>query len=596
MKNKEVKGILALIVVTALSFGVIIGSKNLAISAGSDTGSQSAEALEELDVNGAENIEKASKTSDGYLVTVRTKGYVGDIVMDVAFDESASKITSVQVVEQAETDGLGSKIAEAEFLDQFKGVEAPVYLPGMDVSTGTDSTEAEAAPEESEDLSVLEGASLADGTYEAKTEAPDSNGFTDVVTLTVKDGAITEANWDAVTEDGSKKSIMSENGEYTMTEDGLTWKEQAEKLASALIENQSLTFLNTDAEGKTDAVSGVSISVNSFIDLAAQCMKQAAGLETAPADPFAGAVLTDGTYEATTEAPDSNGFTDVVTLTVKDGAITEASWDAVTEDGSKKSIMSENGEYTMTEDGLTWKEQAEALASALIENQSLSFLNTDAEGKTDAVSGVSISVNGFIDLAAQCMKQAAGLETAPADPFAGASLTDGTYEAKTEAPDSNGFTDVVTLTVKDGAITEASWDAVTEDGSKKSIMSENGEYTMTEDGLTWKEQAEALASALIENQSLSFLNTDAEGKTDAVSGVSISVNGFIDLATKCLEEASGIQASQPETEEATEEETASEETSDMAGTEIDAVSGATMSSTAAVTGINEAYDFLQTVK
>ncbi len=167
----------------------------------------------------------------------------------------------------------------------------------------------------------------------------------------------------------------------------------------------------------------------------------------------------------------------------------------MTEDGSKKSIMSENGEYTMTEDGLTWKEQAEALASALIENQSLSFLNTDAEGKTDAVSGVSISVNGFIDLATKCLEEA-----------------------------------------------------------------------------------------------------DAEGKTDAVSGVSISVNGFIDLATKCLEEASGIQASQPETEEAPEEEAASEKTADMAGTEIDAVSGATMSSTAAVTGINEAYDLLQTVK
>lgn len=279
MKNKEVKGILALVVVTALSFGVIIGSKSLAISAGGDSAAQSAEALEELDVSGAENIEKASKTSDGYLVTVRTKGYVGDIVMNVAFDESASKITGVQVVEQSETDGLGSKIAEAEFLDQFKGVEAPVYLPGMDVSAETDSAEEEAAPEEAEDLSILEGASLADGTYEAKTEAPDSNGFIDVVTLTVKDGAITEASWDAVTEDGSKKSIMSENGEYTMTEDGLTWKEQAEALASALIENQSLSFLNTDAEGKTDAVSGVSISVNGFIDLATRCLEEASGIQ-----------------------------------------------------------------------------------------------------------------------------------------------------------------------------------------------------------------------------------------------------------------------------------------------------------------------------
>ena len=86
MKNKEVKGILALVVVTALSFGVIIGSRSLVISAGGDSAAQSTEALEELDVSSAENIEKASKTADGYLVTVRAKGYVGDIVIDLAFD------------------------------------------------------------------------------------------------------------------------------------------------------------------------------------------------------------------------------------------------------------------------------------------------------------------------------------------------------------------------------------------------------------------------------------------------------------------------------------------------------------------------------
>ena len=413
MKNKELKGILALVVVTALSFGVIIGSKTLSRDmAGNNTASESTEALEEFDVSGTENIEKAVKTQEGYLVTVRTKGYVADIVMDVAFDSSASKITSVKVVEQSETDGLGSKITEAAFLDQFNGAEAPVYLPGMNVGSAEDNGEEETAEATKTDLETLESAKLTDGTYEARSAAPDSNGFTDVVTLTVKDGAITEANWDAVTEDGSKKSIMSENGEYTMTEDGLTWKAQAEALAKALVENQSLSFLGTDAEGKTDAVAGVSISVNGFIDLAAQCLEQAAGITPAAKDPFAGAKLTDGTYEAKTEEPDSNGFTDVVTLTVKDGAITEANWDAVTEDGSKKSIMSENGEYTMTEDGLTWKAQAEALAKALIENQSLSFLTTDAEGKTDAVTGVSISVNGFINLATQCLEQASGIQAA----------------------------------------------------------------------------------------------------------------------------------------------------------------------------------------
>ena len=62
---------------------------------------------------------------------------------------------------------------------------------------------------------------LQDGTYEAKGQADDS-GFADQVTMTVKDGKITEVNWDSIGEDGSKKSVLSESGEYVMTEDGPT--------------------------------------------------------------------------------------------------------------------------------------------------------------------------------------------------------------------------------------------------------------------------------------------------------------------------------------------------------------------------------------
>ncbi|MBS6160554.1 MAG: FMN-binding protein, partial [Firmicutes bacterium] len=129
------------------------------------------------------------------------------------------------------------------------------------------------------------------------------------------------------------------------------------------------------------------------------------------------------------------------------------------------------------------------------------------------------------------------------------------------------------------------WESVGEDGSKKSVLSENGEYVMTENGPTWKEQVEAMAAALVENQSLEFAKLDEQGKTDAVSGVSISVGGFVDLAQQCLNQAAGV-------EEATEQET---ETS-VQGTQVDAISGATVSSTAAVTAINDAYTFLQTVK
>ena len=398
MKNKNVRGILALVVVTALSFGVIAGSRALAIDTGSTSREDSGEVKEEFDVSGAENIEKAAATEDGYVVTVKEKGYGGDILMDVSFEADGETISSVSVTEHSETEGLGARIAEEEFTGQFVGMKAPVYLPGM-------SGGEEAAPAEkkaSEGAKELESAVLQDGTYEAKGET-DDNGFADQVTMTVKDGKITEVNWESVGEDGSKKSVMSESGEYTMTEDGPTWAEQAKALAEALVENQNLTFLTMDEQGKTDAVSGVSISVGGFASLAEQCMKEAAGMEEKEL------VLQDGTYEAKGET-DDNGFADQVTMTVKNGKITEVNWDAIGEDGSKKSVMSESGEYTMTEDGPTWAEQAKALAEALVENQNLTFLTMDEQGKTDAVSGVSISVGGFVSLAEKCLNEAAGVE------------------------------------------------------------------------------------------------------------------------------------------------------------------------------------------
>ena len=392
MKNKNVRGIIALAVVTALSFGVIMGSKALAKDMGTGASNTAEEQVkEEIDTKGAEGIEKAVKTENGYMVTAKVKGYGGDIVMNVSFDAEKKKVTKVEVTEQKETEGLGAKVADAEFLSQFEGVEAPVFLPGM-------SLEKEEKVSDEELLKELK-----DGTYEAKADAPDNNGFTDVVTVTVKDGKIAEVNWEAVGADGSTKSVLSENGEYVMTEDGLTWKEQAEALAKAVVENQSLSFLNLDEQGKTDAVSGVSISIGGFTALAEKCLKEAAGITQT-------LELKDGTYEAKAEAADNNGFIDQVTMTVADGKITEVNWEAVGEDGSKKSVLSESGEYVMTEDGLTWKEQAEALANALIENQSLDFLQVNEQGKTDAVSGVSISVGGFISLAEKCMNEAAGIE------------------------------------------------------------------------------------------------------------------------------------------------------------------------------------------
>ena len=406
MMNKDVKGILALVVVTALSFGVIFGTGKLTKNSGESAAENTGTVQAELDVSGAENIERAVQMDDGsYVVSVKAAGYGGDIHMDVTFDESGKVINSLAVTEQSETENLGAKITEEEFLSQFSGIEAPVYLPGMTLEVGDAGEEQEDSQEPQAD--PLDGAVFADGTYEAKADAPDDNGFTEQVTMTVENGKITQMNWDSISEDGTKKSDLAKNGEYVMTEDGLNWAEQSQALTDAVIENQSLGFLTMDEQTKTDAVAGVSISVGSFEQLARQCMEEAAGISPA-------LTLTDGTYEAQADEADDNGFTEQVTMTVANGKITEMNWESISEDGTKKSDLAKNGEYVMTEDGLNWAEQSQALTDAVIDHQSLDFLTMDEQTKTDAVAGVSISVGSFADLAQQCIRQAGG-ETAVAN-------------------------------------------------------------------------------------------------------------------------------------------------------------------------------------
>lgn len=117
-------------------------------------------------------------------------------------------------------------------------------------------------------------------------------------------------------------------------------------------------------------------------------------------------VLTDGTYVAEADEP-SNGFLDVVTLVVEDGKITSIEYDAINEDGQGKNYLSSIGEYTMTDSNPNWKEQSNLLAKHVIENQSTERLTIDDEGKTDAVSGVSIDISTFVNLTNDALQKSA---------------------------------------------------------------------------------------------------------------------------------------------------------------------------------------------
>ncbi len=389
----------------------------------------------------------------------------------------------------------------------------------------TDWMDKKSQAEIENNINIKEG--LKDGVYKAE-EAEFSDGYKGIVEMTVKNGAITELIWDMVDEEGNTKGQLSLEGKYLMTEDGPIWKEQSEALAKYVIEHQSIEGLTTNEEGKTDVVSGVSISINGFINLVEECLKQAKGEVQVKGN------LTDGVYKA--EAAEfSNGYKGVMEMTIKNGAITELIWDAVDEEGNSKSQLSLEGKYLMTEDGPIWKEQSEALAKYMIEHQSIEGLTVNEEGKTDVVSGVSISINGFINLVEECLKQANSQKEIETE--AKSRLRDGEYIAEESEYDKTGYKGIVKMIIKDGTITGLTWDCMDKEGNTKSQLSLDGEYLMTEDGSIWKEQSEALAKYVIEHQSIEGLTVNEEGKTDVVSGVSINISGFLDLVENCFSSA-----------------------------------------------------------
>ncbi|GEM_PF-6094766 len=236
---------------------------------------------------------------DGYLVTVSSKGYKDNILMDITFDNTGDLVKSVAVKDQKESKGYGDGITDEAFLSQFNDIPAPVSLSANNASQSGKEEEASGTEPETSDTNATDADSAdtltpggettedtassdmtwSDGTYETEETEFDEQGYKDKVSITIQDGKITEVIWDAYNAQGQLKSVLSADGAYEMTDRGPTWQEQAVAIADFVIQNQSPDGLTTNAEGKTDAVSGVSISVRDFITLIKECLVKAAATE-----------------------------------------------------------------------------------------------------------------------------------------------------------------------------------------------------------------------------------------------------------------------------------------------------------------------------
>ena len=275
----------------------------------------------------------------------------------------------------------------------------------VEATTAAPETTAPAAESTEAPTQNVDGA-LADGIYFATEPTFDeASGWKTVVTLEVAGGNIVSADWNgAKNVAGKDKKTTSKDGEYKMVEFGKAqseWHEQAALVEAYLVETQTLEGLNyTDGEGHIDTIAGVSITVNEFEALVTEALNQG---------PVGSGPYVDGSFFASAADFDaSSGWKDNASFTVINGFVVSAYWNGESKDGGKdKKTTSIDGEYKMVEFGKAqseWHEQVQLIEGFIMDAQDIEMITLVDGTKTDAVTGVSISVDGFVNLAKEALK------------------------------------------------------------------------------------------------------------------------------------------------------------------------------------------------
>ncbi len=119
---------------------------------------------------------------------------------------------------------------------------------------------------------------------------------------------------------------------------------------------------------------------------------------------------------------------------------------------------------------------------------------------------------------------------------------DGTYYAEEPEFNENGWKDNVTVTITDGVISAVVLNAISEDpaiGDKLAAVAA-GQYDMSVAGAQapWDEQAKAIQDYIVSTQDTAGITFDEEGKSDAITGATISYGHFFDLVNEALAQAS----------------------------------------------------------
>ena len=164
-------------------------------------------------------------------------------------------------------------------MERFKkvGIILLVLIMSMSMFVACGGGETEPTPEPTPEPEVT---AYVDGTYTAEMADFDAEtGWKDNATVTITDGMISEVVFNATYKDDTKGDKLSEvaAGNYDMSVAGAIapWDEQAMAVESYIVETQDTTSIEFDEAGKSDAISGATISYGHFMDLVNEALEQA---------------------------------------------------------------------------------------------------------------------------------------------------------------------------------------------------------------------------------------------------------------------------------------------------------------------------------
>lgn len=135
VKSQKKNQVFSIALMSVLAFAIVLVADNTkeAISAISGT---------MVDISGSNaetyQVKELYETDEGgHTVLATAKGFNTDVDIEVlvTFDEAVENVLAVEVISQAETDGLGSKITEEDFTGKFADIIAPVKIADLEIAS-----------------------------------------------------------------------------------------------------------------------------------------------------------------------------------------------------------------------------------------------------------------------------------------------------------------------------------------------------------------------------------------------------------------------------------------------------------------------------